>query len=122
MLSRDQEWSSYVKVETTIPLTIAFPGMAHSDAIEALVRQHVSALQRFSSQILHCRVVIELPHKHRVAGFPVEVRIELHMAGGDVVVNHEPSVYSDLQRSERRATLVLRLRMRRSPFGRHSTL
>jgi cold shock CspA family protein/ribosome-associated translation inhibitor RaiA len=83
-----------------IPLTISFRGMEPSEAIESLVREQASALERFFPRILRCRVVIELPHRHHRAGAPLHVRIDLHVPGQEIVVEHQPGLHAELQRDE----------------------
>jgi cold shock CspA family protein len=83
-----------------IALAISFRGLEHSDTIEALVRDQVRMLERFSSQDLQCRVVIEVPHRHHLHGASVQVGIELRIPNGEIVVHHEPSVHAELRRGE----------------------
>jgi ribosomal subunit interface protein len=70
-----------------LPLQISFEGMNRSDAVEAVVREKLHHLERFSGDIMSCRVVIDLLQKHRHQGRPFGVRIALTIPGRELVVN-----------------------------------
>lgn len=61
--------------------------MDSSDAVEAAVRTKVQHLERFSPDIMSCRVVVDLLQKHRHQGRPFGVRIDLTLPGHELVVN-----------------------------------
>ena len=83
---------------TLVPTQVSFRGLAHSDAIEADVQDRVAWLEQFYSGIVRCRVLIDLPHRHRRDGRPLHVRIEMTVPGGSpIVVNHEPSLHGHLK-------------------------
>jgi ribosomal subunit interface protein len=73
------------------PLQIAFNGMDRSEAVRELIEEKVAWLERFHDRITGCRVVIEAPHRHHRRGNQYQVRIDLTVPGGEVVVNREPS-------------------------------
>lgn len=83
-----------------IPLTISFRGMEHSEAIEALIRKQVSMLEHLAPRALHCRVVVELPHRHHREGRTLHLRIDLVLPGEHVIVEHQPSLHAEIQRRE----------------------
>jgi hypothetical protein len=90
---------------TLIPVQVSFRGLAHSEAIESIVRQRVAWLEQFHPSIVRCRVVLELPHRHRRNGRHFHSRIEITMPGtAPIVVHHEPSLHGALKaaRSEAR--------------------
>jgi len=70
-----------------MPLQISFHGMDRSDAVEAAVRKNVQHLGRFATDIMSCRVAVELLQKHRHQGRPFGVRIDLTVPGRELVVN-----------------------------------
>jgi cold shock CspA family protein len=83
---------------TLIQTQVTFRGLAHSDNVESDVRERVAWLERFYTGILRCRVVVELPHRHRHDGRHVQVRIELTVPGGPpIVASHEPSLHGRLK-------------------------
>jgi cold shock CspA family protein len=78
--------------------------MPHSDAIEVMVREEAANLDRYYSHIIGCRVMIEVPHRHREEGEHHHVRINLTVPGGEIVVKREPTLHSrqqDVQEDER---------------------
>lgn len=83
-----------------IPLTVSFRGMEHFDTIESLIREQTNTLERFFPGILRCRVLVEPHHQHRQANKPFHVRIELHVPGQEIVVEHEPSLHAELEHRE----------------------
>jgi ribosome-associated translation inhibitor RaiA len=74
-----------------LPLQIQFHGIDHSDAIEARVRQKAAKLDRLYGHIMGCRVVIDAPHRHQRKGNTYNVRIDLTVPGGEIVVNRDPA-------------------------------
>jgi len=84
----------------TREVQVTFRNMAVSPALEEEVRARAAWLETFYSGLIGCRVVLEIPHRHRERGNPVHVRVELALPGDDIVVSHEPTVHADLQRSE----------------------
>jgi cold shock CspA family protein len=74
--------------------------MEPSPAVEARIREEVAKLDEFYDQIMGCRVMIEIPHQHRHRGYRFHIRIDLTVPGGEIVVNHEPTLHGSLQRLE----------------------
>lgn len=70
-----------------MPLQIVFHGFDRSDAVEAVVREKAQHLDRFSTDIMSCRVAVDLLQKHRHQGRPFGVRIDLTLPGRELVVN-----------------------------------
>ena len=86
---------------TLIPTQITFRGLDVSDALEANIRDRVAWLERFSPGIVHCRVLVEKPHRHRHDGRHFHIRIDLTVPGRDpVVISHEPSLHAQLKDTE----------------------
>lgn len=81
-----------------LPLQISFRNLKPSEAVEARIREEVAKLETFSQKIMHCRVVVELPNKHRRKGEIYRVRIDLTVPGEEIVVRHEPSLEASLRR------------------------
>ncbi|MGO9934985.1 MAG: HPF/RaiA family ribosome-associated protein [Steroidobacteraceae bacterium] len=71
------------------PIQITWRSIEHSAALESRIRELAQRLEKFISQIVHCRVVIELPHKHGHQGRVYEVRIQITIPGGELVAQHE---------------------------------
>ena len=86
-----------------LPVQVSFRNMPHSDTIEAMVREEAAHLDTYYNHIMGCRVMIEVPHRHRVEGEHHHVRIYLTVPGGEIVVKREPSLHSrqqDVQEEE----------------------
>ena len=82
-----------------IPMQITIRDMDHSDALEAHIRDKVNKLEEFFNHIISCRVVVEVPHKHHQQGKQFNVRIDIGVPGGEIVVNrdHAEDVYVALR-------------------------
>lgn len=61
----------------------------HSEALEALVQQKAEKLQQFYPHIMSCRVVIEVPHKHKQQGRAFNIRLDITVPGKEFAINHE---------------------------------
>jgi cold shock CspA family protein len=61
-----------------VPLEITFRGVEKTDAIEDLIREKATALERVSDSVISCRVAVEAPQTHQRAGRPYRVRITLN--------------------------------------------
>src|SRR5512134_492130 len=89
---------------TRIPPQLTFRGFEPDDALEADVRKQVSWLEQFYEGIVRCRVLVEVPHRHRHDGRHFHVRIEMTVPGGTpLVVSHEPSLHGRLKDVEEAA-------------------
>ena len=66
---------------------IQFHGMEASEALEASARAHARKLDAFATDLMACRVVIDLEQKHKQQGRPFGVRIDLTLPGHELVVN-----------------------------------
>lgn len=83
---------------TLIPTQVAFRGLNASAELEADVQERVTWLEQFYAGIVRCRVLVEVPHRHRHHGRHFHVCIEVTVPGGDpIVVSHEPSLHVRLK-------------------------
>ena len=82
-----------------IPLQITIRDVEHSEALEKHIRDKAKKLDEFFNHIMSCRVVVEVPHKHHQQGKQFNVRIDIGVAGGEIVVNrdHAEDVYVALR-------------------------
>jgi ribosomal subunit interface protein len=71
-----------------VPLQITFRDMAPSPAVEARIREKAAKLERYFDRITSCRVVIEARNRHQRQGKLYNVRIDLHVPGETVMVDH----------------------------------
>ena len=81
-----------------LPVQITFRNMPPSSAVAARVQEEAEKLDEFYGRITSCRVIIEAPHRHHKWGEQFHVRIELGVPQGEIVVQHEPSLHSAIQR------------------------
>jgi ribosomal subunit interface protein len=63
--------------------------MEPSAAVEANIREKAGKLEQFYDRIMSCRVVVEVPHGHQHQGRLYQVRIDLGVPDGELVVSHE---------------------------------
>ena len=83
-----------------IPLHIAVQGLAHSDALDARIRDKTAELERFHPRITSCRVTVSEVARHHQQGRQFEVRIDVRVPGhAEVVSNrmHDEDVYVALR-------------------------
>jgi cold shock CspA family protein len=71
--------------------------MDPSVQVQDWIQQEASKLSEFYDRIIHCRVVVEVPHRHQRWGSRFHVRIDLTVPGGELVVKREPSLHSSIQ-------------------------
>jgi cold shock CspA family protein/ribosome-associated translation inhibitor RaiA len=72
-----------------VDVQISFRGMAASPSVEAQVRHRADELWQFSDRVHACRVTLKAAHRSHRQGTIYEVRIELLVPGGELVVNRE---------------------------------
>jgi ribosomal subunit interface protein len=74
-----------------LQLQITTRDIPHSEALESHIRQKVEKLETFYPHIMGCRVVIEVPHKHKHQGNLFNVRLDITVPGKELVVTREPN-------------------------------
>ncbi len=72
-----------------LQLQITTRDVPHSEALEAHIRQKVEKLETFYPKVMGCRVVVDVPHKHKHQGRTFNVRLDITVPGKELVVNHE---------------------------------
>lgn len=71
------------------PLQITTRDIPHSEALENHIRQKVAKLETFYPHIMGCRVVVDVPHKHKQQGRQFNIRLDITVPGNELVVNRE---------------------------------
>jgi hypothetical protein len=66
--------------------------MTGSPALEEEVRSRVSWLESYYPGIVGCRVLLEIPHRHRRHGRSLHVRIERALPGEDAARRHRGDI------------------------------
>jgi hypothetical protein len=86
-------------VMTPLPLQVTFDGLAHSDRIDAEVRERVAWLRQYYPRITACRVLVSVPHRHQHNGRHFHVTVDVQVADGSpIVVSRQTSVHDPLLR------------------------
>lgn len=75
-----------------MPLQISFRGLHSGGAADAVIRRRAEALNHFYDRIMGCRVIVERPHLHSRKGHLYQVRIDLTVPGGEIVVQRAPAL------------------------------
>lgn len=74
-----------------IPLQITFKNMDSDDALEQEIRKRAGKLDKFFHHIMSCRVVVDVPHRHKVRGNQYDIRIDITVPGSEIVVTRSNS-------------------------------
>jgi ribosomal subunit interface protein len=70
-------------------LQITFRNMEASAALEGRIRQLVQKLERFSSQIVRCQIVVQAPHhQHHAQGALFDFQVDIAVPGREIVIGH----------------------------------
>jgi ribosomal subunit interface protein len=75
-----------------IPLQITLRNVDKSEAVEAAIRKAVAKLDHFHRRIVSCRVVVEIPSRHKQQGKEFVVRLDIKVPGNEIVVTHDHHV------------------------------
>jgi ribosome-associated translation inhibitor RaiA len=83
-----------------LPLQISTRGVELGSATEALIRQHAEKLDRYYDRIVGMRVMVEVSQRQMGEPITHDVRIDLTVPGGEVVVTHQahPELRTAIQR------------------------
>jgi len=92
-----------------IPLQITLRNIAHSDAVEAAIRRRAEKLERYRRHIVSCRVVVEIPSRHKQQGKEFVVRLDIKVPGNEIAINHDHHV--DVYRALQDAFLAARRKL-----------
>ena len=68
---------------------ITYRNMRGSRDLDEEVTARVAWLESFHPRISSCRILLEIPHRHRRRGRTLHVRIALTLAGEEVIVSEE---------------------------------
>ena len=75
------------------PLQVTFRNIGPSEAIEAKIRERAVRLEHHFDRIVGCRVVVEELHQHHRKGNHFQVRVDVTVAGAEIVANREPDAH-----------------------------
>ena len=74
-----------------LEVQVTFRDMDPSRVIEQSIREKAAKLDQFHDRITGCRVVVAAPHRHHHKGRLYNVRIDMTVPGGELVVNRDNS-------------------------------
>ena len=97
-----------------LPLQITFDNLDHSDAIESVIRDQATKLEKFFHRITACHVAVQMPHRHHRKGRLLEVSVALVLPRGQLVAGHaaaERATHSDIHMAVRDAFRAARRRL-----------
>ncbi len=72
-----------------LSIQITWRDIEPSAALGARIRELAQRLAKVDAEIIHCHVIIALPHKHSHRGRIYEVRIEVTTPGAHLIAQHE---------------------------------
>ena len=84
----------------TMPLTVTFPRTKPSPWLEEEIRAKVERLHALCDDILSCRVVVDIPHRHHQRGNRFSLRIELAVPGEDLAITRDANLHAAVKDSE----------------------
>jgi hypothetical protein len=77
----------------TTPITVTFPKTKASPWLEAEIHDRVERLKVICAEILSCRVVVDIPHRHHQRGNRFSLRIELAVPGEDIAITRDANLH-----------------------------
>jgi ribosome-associated translation inhibitor RaiA len=72
-----------------LSIRITWRDIEPSAVLGARIRELAQRLSKFNAEIIHCHVIIALPHKHSHQGRVYEVRIEVTTPGTHLIAQHD---------------------------------
>lgn len=66
-------------------------GVENSPELESIIQEKVDSLERIFSNIISCRVAIDLPHRNQRTGNQYNVTVNVRVPGKELAVNGPPS-------------------------------
>jgi ribosome-associated translation inhibitor RaiA len=79
--------------EIYFPYDISFVDCEPSDAVRFQVEHQLTKLSRIHNRITDCRVIIRIPHKHRMNSSRIfHIHISLDLPGKRLAVSREPEL------------------------------
>ena len=69
---------------------VTFRNMKTSEWLEQDIRERARKLEALCPEIIACRVLVGIPHKHHEQGNRFEVHIDLTVPGEEIAVSHPP--------------------------------
>jgi cold shock CspA family protein/ribosome-associated translation inhibitor RaiA len=73
-----------------LPLEISARDVQLNGESESLIREKAAKLDRVYDHIIGCRVKVDMPHRSQRSGGAYNVRIDITVPGGELIVKREP--------------------------------
>lgn len=73
------------------PLELSFKDVARTEALDALIREKVTKLERMFDHLVGCRIIVETAARRQNQKVAYRVRIELSVPNDEIVVVREPA-------------------------------
>jgi ribosomal subunit interface protein len=74
-----------------IPLQITARNFDLPETFREDIRKKAENLGKYYDQIMRCRIMVEVPHRHRREGTLYNIRIDMTVPGGELVIKREPN-------------------------------
>ncbi len=72
-----------------VQLQITAHNIELNDFIKEDIREKAEKLDTYYDQVMRCRVVVDVPHRHKHEGILYDVHIYMTVPGGEIVVKRE---------------------------------
>jgi hypothetical protein len=76
---------------------IVYRGFGPSEALRVRILEALDELAHLSDRIVSCRVVLELPHRHKRHGRHFLVKVELFLPGKVLTVDRDPPAHENFE-------------------------
>jgi hypothetical protein len=83
-------------------MSVTFRGSAPSEWIEADGRRRAARLDAYCGDIVSCRVVVDIPHRHHERGNRFSLRIGVTVPGEEIAVNRASNAHASRQDLDQR--------------------
>lgn len=78
-------------------LQVTFRNMQPAANIEEWIKTAAAKLETLYGRLMACRVIVEVPHRHRNRGSTYHLRIDLKVPQGEIVVKRECNLAADMR-------------------------
>jgi hypothetical protein len=77
----------------TLTADITYRNMACSEWLDSEIQKRVAKLTTFCPDILSCKVLVEIPHRHHEQGNHFHVRIDITVPGEKIIAGQVPTLH-----------------------------
>ena len=72
---------------------ITYRNMAGSQWLDTEIQKRAAKLSTFYPQILSCKVIVEIPHRHHEQGNRFHIRIDITVPGERIIAGQGPNLH-----------------------------